>query len=161
VAYFRPGAVSQRLINGDIVDFDTGQVVTIPAGGRAPVGLVYPGDPDPVLGGTVPDGGVAKDLNNWAPRIGIAYSPSATQGFLGKVLGERLTVIRRGFGMYYGATIGDPQLQQPTAPGYNGTTSFFSPGSGTTADPFAPDPFPNYRGVQRQIPNPFLSQHSL
>jgi outer membrane receptor protein involved in Fe transport len=161
VAYFRAGAVSQRLLSGDIVDFDTGQVVTIAPGGRAPVGLVYPGDPDPVLGGTVPDGGVKKDFNNWAPRVGIAYSPSFEDGWRRTLLGDRATVIRAGIGMFYGAIIGDTQLQQLSAPGFNGTNAFFFPGSGTTADPFAPDPFPDYRGDQGQIPNPFTRGATL
>jgi hypothetical protein len=161
VAYFRPGAVSQRLLSGDVVDFDTGQVIRIPAGGRAPVGLVYPGDPDPVLGGTVPDGGIRKDFNNWAPRIGIAYSPAAEDGWRRTLLGDRATVIRAGFGVYYGAIIGDTQLQQLSAPGFNGTNAFFFPGSGTTADPFAPDPFPGYQGNQGQLPNPFTRGATL
>jgi outer membrane receptor protein involved in Fe transport len=40
-------------------------------------------------------GPVQKDTNNWAPRIGFAWSPS------GKLLGQGQTVIRGGFGMAY------------------------------------------------------------
>ena len=38
---------------------------------------------------------------NFAPRIGLAWSPSFSEGWLGKMLGENKTVIRAGFGMYY------------------------------------------------------------
>ena len=37
--------------------------------------------------------------NNFGPRIGLAYSPSATDGFLGHLLGDRKTSIRAGFGV--------------------------------------------------------------
>ncbi|HKS83722.1 MAG TPA: TonB-dependent receptor [Candidatus Acidoferrales bacterium] len=39
--------------------------------------------------------------NNFAPRLGIAYSPSATQGLLGRLFGDRKTSIRAGFGIDY------------------------------------------------------------
>jgi outer membrane receptor protein involved in Fe transport len=42
-----------------------------------------------------------KDLNNWAPRAGFAWSPSNADGFLGKLLGNGKTVFRGGFGMGY------------------------------------------------------------
>ena len=41
------------------------------------------------------------DNNNWAPRLGLAYSPTATSG-LGRILfGEGQTVFRGGYGMAY------------------------------------------------------------
>lgn len=153
VAYYREGATSQLLTSGQLTDFE-GRTLVVPAGQHAPLGLVYPGDPDPVLGGTVPDGGVAKDYNNFAPRLGFSWSPHYDSGFLGRILNGDTTV-RGGFGVYYGAIIGDNALQQLNATGFNGTNSFFFPGSGTLADPFLPDPFPDYNGVQRQLVNPF------
>ena len=46
--------------------------------------------------------GLAKnDRNNWAPRLGFAYSPSSESGFLGKLLGKDRTVVRGGYGMTY------------------------------------------------------------
>jgi Carboxypeptidase regulatory-like domain len=160
VAYYRPGQVSTLLTSGftgpDGVHITTG-------GGRAPIGLVYPGDPDSILGGTVPAGGVKKDWNNFGPRVGFAWTPSVSEnGFFRSILGDSDTVIRAGFGITYGAIIGDTALQQLTAPGYAGTNAFFFPGSGTLADPFAPDPFPLFGadgdvGDQGQIANPFLA----
>lgn len=160
VAYYRPGQVSQLLTAGfrgpDGVFISTG-------GGRAPNGVVYVGDSDSVLGGSVPAGGIATDKNNFAPRLGFAWTPTTAEtGFMRTLLGDNETVIRAGFGITYGAIIGDTALQQLTAPGYAGTNAFFFPGSGTLADPFAPDPFPLYGADgsapnQGQLPNPFLA----
>ncbi len=38
---------------------------------------------------------------NFAPRIGLAYSPSKTSGILGRVFGDRKSSIRAGFGINY------------------------------------------------------------
>ncbi len=62
----------------------------------APLGLVVPGDP-----------GIPRTLGptkytNFAPRIGFAYAPDASDGFLGKVLGGAgKTSIRAGYGIFY------------------------------------------------------------
>ncbi len=155
VAYYRPGAISQLLTSGQ-VRTPEGQPIVIPPGGRAPRGLVYVGDPDPVLGGTVPVGGIEPDKNNFAPRVGFAWSlGSSDNTFFNRIIGKDRTVIRGGFGVYYGAIIGDTALQQLTAPGFNGTNFFRFPGSGTLADIFAPDPFPAFAGDQGTVPNPF------
>ncbi len=159
VAYYRPsaaaaGITSQLLTSGQLRTFE-GVTIPVGAGLRAPLGLLFPGDPDPDLGGTVPQGGVKKDWNNWAPRVGFAYSPRVEHGFLHKIFGDQEMVIRGGFGIFYGAIIGDTALQQLTAPGYQGTNAFFSDMGGTLADPFAPDPYPLRNGVQPTIPNPF------
>jgi hypothetical protein len=37
--------------------------------------------------------------DNFAPRIGMAYSPAVTDGWLGSLLGDRKTSIRAGFGV--------------------------------------------------------------
>lgn len=159
VAYYRPGVTSQLLTTGQLRTPE-GVPITVPEGGRAPSGLVFVGDPDPVLGGTVPEGGVERDRNNFAPRVGFAYSPATSEGSFGrKLLGDRGTVFRAGFGVNYGAIIGDTALQQLSAPGFNGTNSFFFPASGTLADPFGPDPNPNFGDPpdQGQTDNPFAA----
>ena len=162
VAYYRPraaaqGITSQLLTSGQLRTFE-GVTIPVGAGLRAPTGLLFVGDPDPDLGGTVPQGGINKDYNNFAPRFGFAYSPRVSgNGFLHKLFGDQEVVIRGGFGVFYGAIIGDTALQQLTAPGYQGTNAFFAEMGGTLANPFAPDPFPLRNGVQPTIPNPFAN----
>ncbi len=161
VAYYRRGAVSQLLTSGQLRSFE-GIPITVPAGGRAPNGLVFVGDPDPVLGGTVPAGGIERDLNNFAPRVGFAYTPNYTEGFGRTLFGDNATVIRGGFGVFYGAIVGDTALQQLSAPGFNGTNFFQFPACGTLANPFAPDPFPAFSAPGEAatcstVPNPFAA----
>ena len=165
VAYYRPTAaaqgISSSLLTSGQLRTPEGVAIIVSEGNRAPVGLLYPGDPDPDLGGTVPAGGINRDWNNFAPRFGFAYSPRTPEnGFLRSVMGDQATVIRGGFGVFYGAIIGDTALQQLTAPGFQGTNAFFDELGGTLADPFGPDPFPNFGTpdlLQPTIPNPFLA----
>ena len=69
----------------------------------APTGIVYPGDP-----------GVSRTLappgnQDFAPRLGLAYSPNVRQdSLLGKIVGgPGKTSIRAGFGMFYAAIPGE------------------------------------------------------
>ena len=41
------------------------------------------------------------DWKDFSPRLGVAYSPSFTQGFLGRLLGDRKSSIRAGAGLSY------------------------------------------------------------
>jgi hypothetical protein len=67
----------------------------------SPLGWVYPGDPG------VPSTLAPTRWNNFAPRIGLAYSFSEHQGMLGKILGKPgTTSIRAGWGMFYTALEG-------------------------------------------------------
>jgi hypothetical protein len=68
---------------------------------------------------------VAPDKNNWAPTVGLAYSPPAKGGILGKVLGDRKTVLRGGYQIGYdsyfntitaNAAATTPNLLSTTAP---------------------------------------------
>jgi len=62
----------------------------------APLGLVVPGDPEipRTLGPT--------KYTNFGPRIGFAYAPDVSDGFLGKILGGAgKTSIRAGYGIFY------------------------------------------------------------
>ena len=64
----------------------------------SPTGWVFPGDPG------IPQTLAPIRYNNFAPRVGLAYSPSVDGGFLGKLLGgPGKTSIRAGFGMFYTA----------------------------------------------------------
>jgi hypothetical protein len=44
---------------------------------------------------------VRADKNNFGPSVGLAYSPSYTEGLLGSLFGERLTVVRMGYQIGY------------------------------------------------------------
>lgn len=158
VAYYRPGVTSGQLAAGTRSYLGR----RIVSAGSPPNGLVYVGDTDPVLGGTVPRGGVKPDKNNFAPRFGFAYSVNGGDGFFSRFLGKDQTVIRGGIGQYYGAIIGDTALQQLSATGYEGTNAYFPLAGGTLANPFGADPFPLYRYLGASDPiipasNPFLS----
>jgi hypothetical protein len=41
------------------------------------------------------------DKNNFGPRFGVAWAPSFTDGFLGKVFGDRKTSVRGGYSLVY------------------------------------------------------------
>jgi Carboxypeptidase regulatory-like domain/TonB dependent receptor-like, beta-barrel len=63
---------------------------------NSPLGFVYPGDPG------IPQTIAPTRYNNFAPRLGLAYSPGFSDGVLGKVFGgPGKTSIRASFGMYY------------------------------------------------------------
>jgi hypothetical protein len=63
--------------------------------------LGYFGATDPIVLAAGVPGPVKRDTNNWAPRVGFAYSPTATDGILGKALGGGKGSIRGGFGVGY------------------------------------------------------------
>ncbi|MGH9956294.1 MAG: carboxypeptidase regulatory-like domain-containing protein [Pyrinomonadaceae bacterium] len=44
---------------------------------------------------------VASDNNNFSPTFGFAWSPSYSEGFLGRLFGEQKTVLRGGYQMGY------------------------------------------------------------
>ena len=44
---------------------------------------------------------VKRDNNNWIPVVGLAYSPGCEDGWLGRVFGDKKSVIRSGFNMGY------------------------------------------------------------
>jgi len=44
---------------------------------------------------------VKPDKNNWAPRVGFAYSPKFEGGMMHKLFGEDATVVRGGFAIAY------------------------------------------------------------
>jgi hypothetical protein len=71
------------------------QSLTFPG---APEGLVYPGDPG------IPATLAPTKHTNFAPRLGLAYSPQFQDGFLRKLLGgEGQTRLMAGYGVFYTA----------------------------------------------------------
>lgn len=62
----------------------------------APTGYVFPGDAG------VPENMANTRWNNFGPRVGLAYAPEFSNGFLHSVFGDHgKSSIRAGFGMYY------------------------------------------------------------
>jgi hypothetical protein len=83
--------------------YDTqGKIETIVPGEQstqfptAPLGWLVPGDPG------IPSTLAPTHYNNWAPRLGLAYSPGFSGGTMGKIFGgPGKTSIRASFGIYY------------------------------------------------------------
>lgn len=62
----------------------------------SPTGLVFPGDQG------IPKTLAPTKYNNFAPRLGLAYSPGFSDGALGKIFGgPGKTSIRAAYGIYY------------------------------------------------------------
>src|SRR5437867_10113756 len=85
-------------------DFKATRDLTLSFGVRYEYSMVpagFFGASDPAIRAAGVPGPARPDRNNWAPRVGFAYSPSAPQGAFGNLLGRGKTSIRGGFGMTY------------------------------------------------------------
>jgi hypothetical protein len=72
----------------------------------APTGYLVPGDPLPD-GSSIPDAIAPTPLDNFSPRLGVAYSPGRSSGVLGKLTGgPGKTSIRLGAGRFFTAVEG-------------------------------------------------------
>ena len=70
----------------------------------APKGWLVPGDPGLPGGGPIPSTLAPTTWRNFAPRLGLAWSPNASDGILGKIFGgPGKTSIRAAAGIYYTA----------------------------------------------------------
>jgi hypothetical protein len=90
------------------------QSVTFPG---APLGYLVPGDPLPG-GGKIPNAIAPTPLDNFSPRFGLAYSPSFSDGLIGKLTGgPGKTSIRVGGGRFFtspqGLTVAYPTGNPP------------------------------------------------
>ena len=94
---------------------------------NAPRGLVFPGDPGAPTGANFPD------KNNFAPRVGFAYSPFK----------DNRTSVRGGFGVFYDILKGEDNLQfNGQAPFFGFADLFFDPrAAGTGAPNYLNQPF--------------------
>jgi hypothetical protein len=121
----------------------------------APTSLVYPTDV-----GVPPT--LVPQKNRFAPRLGLAYSPSASAGLLGKIIGgPGKTSIRAGYGIFYSVIEGNTIAVDEPQPPYG--LSYTSPAPPLFATPFisAADgathvqPFPlNFPPLNATISNP-------
>ena len=111
---------------------------------NAPPGLLVAGDPG------IPSTLSPSQLHNFAPRVGLAYSPNPSNGILKAILGEAgKSSIRSSFGQFYTAFQGlSAGIMYGVPPfGYN----YLSP-----APPLFATPFINAGdGVQNADPYPF------
>jgi len=106
-----------------------------------PLGLVFPGDRG------VPQGLTKQYLNSFAPRLGVAWSPQQSTGWISKLSGgPGKSSVRLGWGMFYDSNeeliFGGNFSSQPP---FGGTTS--------VSNVFFNTPFLDQDG--NAIPNPF------
>ena len=147
VQTFRPGQATtqyacQLNANNPLVQVygSTDCSPTGPANAVNPLGLVVPGDKG------VPPGMTSTYYKAWAPRIGIAWSPSASKGWLHRITGDPGTLtIKTGFGLFYNP-IEQLVLEQFGAePPFGGSNTIYFTNFNT--------PFVDQTGTQ--YPNPF------
>lgn len=94
----------------------------------SPTGWLFPGDPG------IPSTLAPTRWNNFAPRLGLAYSFGDHEGVLGKVLGKPgTTSIRLGWGMFYTSFEGATDFNQIGAAPFGNYTGQNEP---TFAAPF-------------------------
>jgi Carboxypeptidase regulatory-like domain len=109
--------------------------------GVTPTGLVVPGDKG------VPPAMTTTYYKAFAPRIGIAYSPNASGGLLGKIFGNNgATSIRAGWGLFYNPMEELVLAQFGAEPPFGGSSSLFNTFFNTpfvyqAGGPPAPNPF--------------------
>ncbi len=118
-----------------------------------PLGLVFPGDKG------VPQGLTSTYYKAFAPRIGMAWSPSTTEGFLGKLFGGTgKSSIRAGFGLFYNPMEQLVLEQFSAEPPFGGSSfssfpnfnlPFLPQSSDPTTGPYTPNPF---QGIIKQTP---------
>lgn len=100
----------------------------------APLGYLVPGDPLP-NGSHIPAAIAPTPLDNFSPRLGIAYSPRVSDGWLGKLLGgPGKTSIRAGAGRFFTAVEGLTVAYPTGNPPYGLT--YTSPEAPVMAMPF-------------------------
>ncbi|MDX6694901.1 MAG: hypothetical protein QOF02_2504 [Blastocatellia bacterium] len=76
---------------------------------------------------------IPHDNNNFAPTFGLAYSPSFSSGFLGSLIGEKLTVFRAGYQIGYDSFFNNiASNSAATSPNLISTSTVSSP---STANP--------------------------
>jgi hypothetical protein len=124
-----------------------------------------------LIGGVFPDVFAFKqqpDGNNFAPRLGFAYTPKRG----GWLLGHGATVIRGGYGIFYdGLYTNIPDNTAASVPNVNGNTIFGGPDPSTRGQanameqlasiPDAPNPAATPFTISRNLVNPYTQQWNL
>lgn len=109
------------------------------------------------------------DTNNWGPRASAAWNPSFAGGFLGKLFGDRKTVLRGGYSLFYDRqntvqSVIIPALGVGFAQTLNltGPLCDVSGTPGTLCNPAGSDPASVFRvGVDGDIPVPTVPAQSI
>ena len=124
---------------------------------NSPTGWVFPGDPG------IPRTIAPVRYNNFAPRLGLAYSPSANTGFAHRLFGgPGRTAFHVGYGLFYTTFEGgyDYSMIGDAPYGYfdemNGT-SFANPYQTRATGTINPNPFPYTfppTNVSKENPDP-------
>lgn len=123
----------------------------------APEGLVFPGDRG------IPRTLAPTKYTNFAPRVGLAYSPKFQSGLLEKIFGgSGTTSVRAGYGAFYtaieGLSAGIMSANPPYGYDYNSsapplfTTPFVAAATGQSVGQPFPSPIPAY-GASASHPN--------
>ena len=114
-----------------------------------PYGLVFPGDKN------VPRGLTSTYYKAFAPRIGLAWSPSWTSGWLAKLTGgPGKSSIRAGYGIFYNPIEQLVMEQFSAEPPFGGSTSLSNDLFNLPFEAQSGGNFPNpYGGVLHQTPN--------
>ena len=100
----------------------------------APLGYLVPGDPLP-NGSRIPAAIAPSPLNNFSPRLGVAYSPGFSSGWLSKLTGgPGKSSIRAGAGRFFTAVEGLTVAYPTGNPPYGLT--YTSPEAPVMATPF-------------------------
>lgn len=108
-----------------------------------------------------------RDTNNFGPRVGFAYSPYASSGILRKILGEKRSAIRGGFGVIYDSSF--YQLLGNSAGNYPRTNSQTHTGlvdqfptlDAKTAVPTLPTSTTTFVNIPANAQNPTTNYWSL
>jgi len=144
-------------INGPLTDhFNHGRAINCFRPGEqsaiyptAPTGLVFPGD------NGCSSSGIYTGFTHFAPRLGIAWAPYASDGFLHHLTGDQGKFsIRAGGGIYYNQVEEELSLQNLTAPPFSlsdggvgdvgGTPSFAAPFNSVNPGSFT---YTSYNGI--------------
>jgi Carboxypeptidase regulatory-like domain len=147
----KPSLTFNYGVRWDLMQYWSEKYRQIPTFSLGQQSEVYPTAPTSLV--YVTDKGIPSTFvpqrNKFAPRIGIAYSPSSDHGLLGKIVGSPgKTSVRAGFGLFYsviqGNTIGVDEPQPPTGLSYSsaGEVLFATPFVNAVDGSVHVNPFP-------------------